>query len=163
MVAQFLRYGVGYRLTVVKGADCNVVATSTLVYKHVPDAKMVSDVGAELAFVLPSQSSAGFEPLFRELEGKLMVVVMVRVMMVVMMVMMMVVMMMMMGGGGGGDDGGDDDGNDNDGNADNVGGEDGDCCDGGDWVSCDNYVDSSIFVFFPHDGSCRRQREIRRQ
>ncbi len=142
MVAQFLRYGVGYRLTVVKGADCNVVATSTLVYKHVPDAKLVSDVGAELAFVLPSQSSAGFEPLFRELEGKLMVVVKVRVMMVVMMVMMMVVMMMMMMGGGdddgadddddggGDDDGGDDDGNDNDGNGDHVGGEDGDFCDG---------------------------------
>ena len=61
----------GYRLTVVKAADCNVTATSSLVYNHVQDARMVSDVGAELAFVLPSQSSVGFEPLFRELEGKL--------------------------------------------------------------------------------------------
>ncbi|CAB4007510.1 ATP-binding cassette sub-family A member 3-like [Paramuricea clavata] len=62
------RYGVGYRLTLVKAADCNVTATSSLVYNHVQDARMVSDVGAELAFVLPSQSSVGFEPLFRELE-----------------------------------------------------------------------------------------------
>ena len=55
----------------VKAPDCNVTATSSLVYNHVQDARMVSDVGAELAFVLPSQSSMGFEPLFRELEGKL--------------------------------------------------------------------------------------------
>ena len=64
------RYGVGYRLTLVKGSDCNVTATSSLVYNHVMDAKLVSDVGAELAFVLPSNNSAGFEPLFRELERK---------------------------------------------------------------------------------------------
>ena len=55
----------------VKAADCNVTATSSLVNNHVQDARLVSDVGAELAFVLPSQSSVGFEPLFRELEGKL--------------------------------------------------------------------------------------------
>lgn len=45
-------------------------ATSSMVYNHVQDAKLVSDVGAELAFVLPSKGSAGFEPLFRELERK---------------------------------------------------------------------------------------------
>ena len=65
------RYGVGYRLTLVKAADCKVVETSSLVYNHVQNAKLVSDVGAELAFILPSQSSSGFERLFTELESKL--------------------------------------------------------------------------------------------
>ena len=60
----------GYRLTLVKGSNCDVTATSSLVYNFVKDARLVSDVGAELAFVLPSQSSGGFEPLFRELERK---------------------------------------------------------------------------------------------
>ena len=32
---------------------------------------MVSEVGKELVFVLPSQSSSGFEPLFKELEGRM--------------------------------------------------------------------------------------------
>ncbi|XP_046858898.1 phospholipid-transporting ATPase ABCA3-like [Xenia sp. Carnegie-2017] len=62
------RYGVGYRLTLVKAAECNVTDTASLVYNHVADAFQVSDVGAELAFVLPSQSSTGFEKLFQTLE-----------------------------------------------------------------------------------------------
>ena len=66
----FSRYGVGYRLTLVKERECSVSATSSMVYNHVQDAKLVSDVGAELAFMLPSKSSEGFEPLFRELERK---------------------------------------------------------------------------------------------
>ena len=63
------RYGIGYRLTMVKGPNCDVNRTQSLVYNHVADAKMVSDVGAELAFVLPSQGSGGFETLFKDLEG----------------------------------------------------------------------------------------------
>ena len=55
----------------MKAAECNVTDTASLVYNHVADAFQVSDVGAELAFVLPSQSSTGFEKLFQTLEREI--------------------------------------------------------------------------------------------
>ena len=69
------RYGVGYTLTLVKAANAegrasaDVAALTALVKQHVPESTLLSDVGAELAFQLPTASSPAFPALFRALEG----------------------------------------------------------------------------------------------
>lgn len=65
-----IRYGVGYHLTLVKNENCNQNAVTSLIVKHVPDAQLLSSVGAEMEFVLSSEHSRGFEVLFQEIESK---------------------------------------------------------------------------------------------
>ena len=60
--------GVGYHMVMVKQPECRVNEIHRLVSKHVPDAKLESDVSAELSFILPHESSAHFEELFSTLE-----------------------------------------------------------------------------------------------
>lgn len=64
------RYGVGYHLTLVKKESCDQDAITNLVKGHVPTAEIISAVGAEIQFVLSSESSQNFEALFVELESK---------------------------------------------------------------------------------------------
>ena len=64
------RYGVGYHLTLVKNENCNQNAVTSLIVNHVPDAQLLSSVGAEMEFVLSSEHSHGFEVLFQEIESK---------------------------------------------------------------------------------------------
>ncbi len=59
----------GYHMVVVKESECDSAKVSQLVKSHVPGAQQVTDVGAELSFVLPSTSSAGFPELFDAIEG----------------------------------------------------------------------------------------------
>ena len=61
-------YGVGYHLTVVKEPNCDSETITSVVERTVSGAKMITDVAAELSFVLPSQSSSQFSDLFDLLE-----------------------------------------------------------------------------------------------
>ncbi|CAL5351927.1 hypothetical protein CsSME_00039457 [Camellia sinensis var. sinensis] len=61
-------YGVGYTLTLVKTAPSTSVAAD-IVYRHIPSATCVSEVGTEISFKLPLASSSSFESMFREIEG----------------------------------------------------------------------------------------------
>ncbi|KAJ7352721.1 hypothetical protein OS493_034326 [Desmophyllum pertusum] len=65
------RYGVGYHLTLVKNANCNQNAVTSLIIDHVPSAELLSSVGAEMEFVLSSEHSSGFETLFQEIENRM--------------------------------------------------------------------------------------------
>lgn len=65
------RYGVGYHLTLVKKESCDQDAITNLVKHYVPTAEIISSVGAEIQFVLSSESSQNFEALFYEMESKL--------------------------------------------------------------------------------------------
>lgn len=65
-----VRYGVGYHLTLVKKENCNQNAVTSLIMNYVPDAQLLSSVGAEMEFVLSSEHSSGFETLFQEIESK---------------------------------------------------------------------------------------------
>ncbi|XP_059646285.1 ABC transporter A family member 1 isoform X5 [Cornus florida] len=62
------QYGVGYTLTLVKTAPSASVAAD-IVYRHIPSATCVSEVGTEISFKLPLASSSSFESMFREIEG----------------------------------------------------------------------------------------------
>ena len=63
------RYGVGYHMTVVKEQQCISAKVSQLVTSMIAGAKQVTDVGAELSFVLPSSSTPQFPALFDVLDG----------------------------------------------------------------------------------------------
>ena len=70
MMMIFCRYGVGYHLTLVKKESYDQEAITSLIKRHVPTAEIISCVGAEIQFVLSSESSQSFEALFYELESK---------------------------------------------------------------------------------------------
>ncbi|XP_021491365.1 phospholipid-transporting ATPase ABCA3-like [Meriones unguiculatus] len=63
-------YGVGYHLIMVKTPDCDVEAVSQLIRKHIPTAKMETNVAAELSFILPKEYTHSFEELFTVLEER---------------------------------------------------------------------------------------------
>ena len=65
-----VRYGVGYHMTMVKEPKCDSQVVTDLVKRIVNGAKQVTDVGAELSFILPSQSSSYFPNLFDTLDGE---------------------------------------------------------------------------------------------
>ena len=60
----------GYHLTLVKRESCDQDVISNLVKSHVPKAEIISAVGTEIQFVLPSESSHNFEALFSGLESE---------------------------------------------------------------------------------------------
>ena len=60
----------GYHMTVVKEPSCVSEAVEGLIHSFVPEAKQVTDVGAELSFVLPSSGAAKFPELFDSLDGQ---------------------------------------------------------------------------------------------
>ncbi|XP_002739960.1 phospholipid-transporting ATPase ABCA3-like [Saccoglossus kowalevskii] len=62
------KYGVGYHMTIVKLPGCDVEQITDIVRHHVPDGQIGSNIGAELSYILPSESSCNFEALFTELE-----------------------------------------------------------------------------------------------
>ncbi|KAK2651860.1 hypothetical protein Ddye_011716 [Dipteronia dyeriana] len=62
------QYGVGYTLTLVKSAPA-ASAASDIVYRHIPSATCVSEVGTEITFKLPLASSSSFGRMFREIEA----------------------------------------------------------------------------------------------
>ncbi|XP_007499576.1 phospholipid-transporting ATPase ABCA3-like isoform X4 [Monodelphis domestica] len=64
------KYGAGYHMVIVKKPNCNPEEISELISQHIPNAILESNVGAELAFILPKESSNSFEALFTELEER---------------------------------------------------------------------------------------------
>ena len=62
--------GVGYHMTMVKEPHCNVERLIKTVRSYVPEAKVESNISAELSIVLPNESSHQFEALFLNLEKK---------------------------------------------------------------------------------------------
>ena len=57
-------------MTMVKEPKCDSQVVTDLVKRIVNGAKQVTDVGAELSFILPSQSSSFFPNLFDTLDGE---------------------------------------------------------------------------------------------
>ena len=66
-----LRYGVGYHMVVVKEPHCDSSKVTALVISIVKGSKQVTDVGAELSYILPSTATESFPSLFDALEGKM--------------------------------------------------------------------------------------------
>ncbi|CAI9301359.1 unnamed protein product [Lactuca saligna] len=62
------QYGVGYTLTLVKTSP-GASTAADIVYRHIPSATCVSEVGTEVSFKLPLITSASFEHMFREIES----------------------------------------------------------------------------------------------
>ena len=55
-------------MIMVKEPSCDVSRVQQIITKHVPNAKLESNISAELSFVLPNESSSMFEQLFSSLE-----------------------------------------------------------------------------------------------
>eukprot|EP00058_Branchiostoma_floridae_P010060 XP_002595548.1 hypothetical protein BRAFLDRAFT_117471 [Branchiostoma floridae] len=64
------KLSVGIALCANSKPSCHVSAVSKVVKAHIPHAKMESNVGAELSYILPTESSAKFEALFTEIEER---------------------------------------------------------------------------------------------
>ncbi|DAZ97518.1 TPA: hypothetical protein N0F65_009786 [Lagenidium giganteum] len=62
------RYGAGYNLTLVKQDQCDVQQLMALVATHVPNARVLSHVGSEIAFQLPLEASTAFATMFESLD-----------------------------------------------------------------------------------------------
>lgn len=56
-------------MVIVKDENCKVPKIAHLVQSYVPQAKLETNVGAELSYILPHESSDRFEELFTELEN----------------------------------------------------------------------------------------------
>ncbi|XP_077618904.1 ATP-binding cassette sub-family A member 17-like [Crocuta crocuta] len=50
------KYGAGYYMTVVKKPHCSTEKISNLIYHHMPNAILQSNIGEELTFILPKKS-----------------------------------------------------------------------------------------------------------
>ncbi|GIY69232.1 ATP-binding cassette sub-family A member 3 [Caerostris extrusa] len=57
------KYGAGYHLVMVKEPSCDVSAVTNLVLFHVPNAELLSNIGTELKYLLPHESSSLFPDL----------------------------------------------------------------------------------------------------
>ena len=62
------RYGVGYHLTITKDGSRDSARVEQLVKSFVPKTEQVTDVGAELSFILPASSAPSFPVLFSRLD-----------------------------------------------------------------------------------------------
>ncbi|KAE9098788.1 ABC transporter A family member 1 [Phytophthora fragariae] len=66
------RFGAGYNMTLVKDdAKCSDDAVAAFVTSYVPSAKLLSNVGSEIAFQLPLNSSSQFAMMFAEMDNQL--------------------------------------------------------------------------------------------
>ncbi|XP_033114079.1 ATP-binding cassette sub-family A member 3-like [Anneissia japonica] len=64
------RYGVGYHMTLVKNQDCQVDLLTKTIQEFVPGSYLESNIGAELTYILPGESTSMFQKLFEHLEAK---------------------------------------------------------------------------------------------
>jgi ATP-binding cassette, subfamily A (ABC1), member 3 len=65
------RYGAGYNLTIVKEEGCDDSKVIDFVLGRIPSGRLLSNVGAEVAFQLPLDTSEEFPELFRSLDAQL--------------------------------------------------------------------------------------------
>ncbi|XP_071958198.1 phospholipid-transporting ATPase ABCA3-like isoform X2 [Antedon mediterranea] len=64
------RYGVGYHMTLVKNENCQVDQLTKIIQDYVPGSYLESNIGAELAYILPGDSTSQFQSLFENVEAK---------------------------------------------------------------------------------------------
>ncbi|XP_061413439.1 LOW QUALITY PROTEIN: cholesterol transporter ABCA5-like [Lethenteron reissneri] len=64
------KFGVGYRLTMCVGEECNPEEVTALVLSHVPSARLARRFGAELAYTLPFNDVRSFTGLFSVLDTR---------------------------------------------------------------------------------------------
>ena len=65
------KYGAGYHLTISKSNNQTDVSKITnLIKRHIPNAKLETSAGTELAFSLPNEDTFRFETLFADIEYK---------------------------------------------------------------------------------------------
>lgn len=55
-------------MAMVKTPSCDINRIDSVITRHIPSAKLESNVSAELSYVLPHEDSGQFEALFTELE-----------------------------------------------------------------------------------------------
>ncbi|GMF33894.1 unnamed protein product [Phytophthora fragariaefolia] len=65
------QFGVGYNLTIVKEEHCNDANVIDFVSRYIPSSRVLSNVGTEIAFQLPLDSSSQFPAMFRKLDENL--------------------------------------------------------------------------------------------
>lgn len=65
------RFGAGYNLTIVKKEGCNDRHVIDFITSRIPSGRILSNVGTELAFQLPMNTSSQFAQLFRDLDSHL--------------------------------------------------------------------------------------------
>ncbi|KAL0893030.1 hypothetical protein ABMA27_014684 [Loxostege sticticalis] len=63
-------YGIGYKLTIVKGENCNVEEVTRFFKAYVPDLKENTNIGSELTYILPSEHVSKFPDMLKEFEDK---------------------------------------------------------------------------------------------
>uniref|UniRef100_A0A452TZU1 ATP-binding cassette sub-family A member 3-like n=1 Tax=Ursus maritimus TaxID=29073 RepID=A0A452TZU1_URSMA len=63
-------YGVGYHIIMVKERHCNVEGITQVVDQHIPEARLESNVAAELSFILPKEYTHRFKDLLTDLENR---------------------------------------------------------------------------------------------
>ena len=62
--------GVGYHMALVKTKDCKPEIVNKVIHDIIPSAKLESNIGAEMSYVLPKEKSAKFSELFSLFEEK---------------------------------------------------------------------------------------------
>ncbi|XP_071130810.1 phospholipid-transporting ATPase ABCA3-like isoform X2 [Mytilus edulis] len=62
------KYGAGYHMVIVKDVTCDVNRVTEVIKSYVPSAEMENNVGAELSYILPHESSHKFEEMFTDIE-----------------------------------------------------------------------------------------------
>ena len=57
-------------MVMVKEPGCEVEKVTSVVLKHVPEARLESNVSAELSYVLPHEGKSAFPGMFTEIEER---------------------------------------------------------------------------------------------
>ena len=67
------RFGAGYRLICTRNAQarCDVAQVAAVLQGHVPEATVLTDVGAEMTFQLPTEAATAFPAMLAQLESEL--------------------------------------------------------------------------------------------
>ncbi|CAH2980304.1 unnamed protein product [Chilo suppressalis] len=63
-------YGIGYKITIVKGDNCNVEAVTQFFKGYVPDVKENTNIGSELTYILPNEHVSKFPDMLKEFEER---------------------------------------------------------------------------------------------
>lgn len=62
------KYGAGYHLIIVKGANCDVDSVTRLLRQFIPDISVDQNIGSELSYLLTEDRSSVFEAMLSKLE-----------------------------------------------------------------------------------------------
>ena len=65
------RFGIGYRLILVKKAMCNPTHVTSFLSKYLPGINLDTNIGTELTYILPEDYIKLFKHIFADLENNL--------------------------------------------------------------------------------------------